>query len=119
MPRLSHVVQPPARLAHEKPPRPPLRGHEGEQTAQRSMADDRHRHALRHMSPLDTEQRAGQRLGEGGAPRGQRVAETNDIGRHEPGGKGDVFTVGAVDEEEILAEILALPTTEAAGAAGG
>ena len=62
-----HAVQPPPRLAHEKHPRAPLRGHEGEQTAQRSVADHGHGHALLHASPLYAEERARQRLGEGGA----------------------------------------------------
>ena len=82
------------------------------------MTNHRHRHARLHPSPLDAEERAGQRLGKGRAARGQARAQAHDIGGAEPGRQGDEFAVGAVDEEEVLAQIVAAFPTEAALATG-
>src|SRR5215831_8579340 len=87
----THLIETPPGLAYEDDAGAPLRGDQGEG--------------------------AGQRLGERGAPRGQRGRDADDVGGHETGRQGDVLAVGPVDKEQVLAEVLTMHPTEAADAA--
>ncbi len=82
------------------------------------MADHGHRHALLDAAALDTEERTGQGLGKGRAARRQRWAQAHDVGGNQPRREREVFSVAAVDEEEVLAQVLAPRPAAATGAAG-
>src|SRR5215469_1812696 len=66
----THLIEAPPGLADEDDAGAPLRGDQGEKAAERSVTDHRDGHAARHPPPLHAKEGAGQRLGEGGAPRG-------------------------------------------------
>src|SRR5262245_36478777 len=112
----THLIEAPPRLAYEDDTSARLRGDQGEEAAERPVADHRDGHAALHPPALHAEEGAGQRLGERGALRGQRGREADDVGGHETGRQGDVLAVGPVDEEKVLAEVLAMHPTEAAEA---
>ena len=114
----AHPLEPPATLAHQQHPRLALGGGQREEAAERTMAEHGHRHSRLHAPALDPVQRAGQRLREGGAPRRQGGADAHEVLVHEPRRQGEVLAVGAVDEEEILAEIRPPRAAGRAAAAG-
>jgi hypothetical protein len=104
-PHVSHPVEPPAPLAHQHHPGSPLAGGQGQEAAERALAEDHHGHVRLHPASLDPQQGTGERLGEGRARGGQARADRDQVAGHEARGQADVLTVGAVDEEQVLAEV--------------
>ena len=81
------------------------------------MAEHHHRLAGLDSRSLDCQERARQRLGERGALGRKRGRERDDVARHQPRRQQDELAVGAVDEQEILAEIRAPGATRRTGRA--
>src|SRR5215467_1829731 len=78
----THLIEAPPGLADEDDAGAPLGGDQGEEAAERSVTDHRDGHATLDPPPLHAEEGAGQRLGERGAPCGQRGREAHDVGGH-------------------------------------
>ncbi len=61
---------------------------------------------------------AGEGFGEGGVLEGDVVGDAERVFLDDAGGDADVFGIGAVVEEEVVAEVLLVVQAEEAGVAG-
>src|SRR5256885_414420 len=112
-----HSLEPPPGLADEQHARLPGGRAEPEQAAERPRAEDHDRLAGLDPRALDAEERAGERLGERGARRGERALEGDHVLRDQARRQRDELAVRPVDEEQVLAEVRPSREAEAAVAA--
>ena len=116
-PQRRDALEPIPRLAHDDHAGLAGRGHHGQQAPERAVAEDHHRLTALHAAALDGEERAGERLGEGRPLGGQRRAIGDHVLAHQGRRQRDGLAVGAVDEEQLLAEVGTAAQAEATPAA--
>jgi hypothetical protein len=109
-------IQPPALLADHDHPRLPGGGDHRQQAPERPVTEDHHRLPGFDARPLDATQRARQRLGERRA-RGRRTVEAHQVDLDQARRERDELAVGAVDEQQVLAEVRPAGPAERAGPA--
>ena len=90
-----------------------------EHEADGTGADDDHGVAGLGAALFEAADDAGKRFGEGGMLEGNIVGDEEGIFFDDAGGDAEVLGVGAVVEDEILAEVLLVVAAEVAAVAGG
>ena len=118
----THAAKPSPRARSSRSPALPARttrapagaGQEAEEEAERAVAQDRHRVPGPERRGVDRPEAAGHGLGERDAGRLGVRPHRHQVARHQARRQRDVLGVGAVDEEEIVAEVrLAAPARRA------